>query len=104
AGWDELFASLRDTAMSFKNFLLVTDGDSSIFKGMKCVNVILQRCLWHIPHQLKHCLWSDKEKRKSDKWLEIMVKIYDIVSIRQHLEEDEIDAVLREKRTRLDGY
>jgi len=103
AGWDELFAPLRDTIMSFKNFLLVTDGDSSIFKGMKCVNVILQRCLWHIPHQLKHCLWSDKVKRKSDEWLEIMGKIYDIVSIRQHLEEDEIDAVLLEKRTRLDG-
>lgn len=102
AGWDELFAPLRNTIMSFKNFLLVTDGDSSIFKGMKCVNVILQRCLWHIPHQLKHCLWSDKVKRKSDEWLEIMGKIYDIVSIRQHLEEDEIGAVLREKRTRLD--
>ena len=103
SGWDELFAPLRDTIKSFKNFLLVTDGDSSIYKGMKCVNVLLQRCLWHIPHQLKHCLWSDKVKRKSSEWLEIMGKIYDIVSIRQHLEEDEIDAVLREKRIRLDG-
>ena len=32
-----------------------------------------------------------------------MGKIYDITSIRQHMEEDEIDAVLREKRSRLDG-
>jgi len=103
AGWDELFAPLRETIMSFKNFLLVTDGDASIFKGVKCVNVILQRCLWHIPHQLKHCLWSDKVKRKSADWQEIMGKIYDIVSIRAYMETDEIEALLLEKRARLDA-
>jgi len=102
AGWNELFAPLRETIMSFKNFLLVTDGDTSIFKGVKCVNVILQRCLWHIPHQLKHCLWTDKVKRKSADWQEIMGKIYDIVSIRAYMETDEIEAVLLEKRARLD--
>ena len=79
------------------------DGDTSIFKGVKCLNVILQRCLWHIPHQLKHCLWSDGVKRKSAEWLEIMGKIFDISSIRPHMEKDEIVAVLKEKRTRLDG-
>ena len=102
SGWDELFAPLREQIMSFKQFLLVTDGDTSIFKGVKCLNVILQRCLWHIPHQLKHCLWSDGVKRKSAEWLKIMGKIYDISSIRPHMEKDEIDAVLKEKRTRMD--
>jgi hypothetical protein len=98
AGWDKLFAPLRKTIMSFESFLLVTDGDASIFKGIKCVNVILQRCLWHIPHQLKHNLWSDKVKRKSADWLEIMGKIYNIVSLRAYIEPDEIAAVLLEKR------
>jgi len=98
AGWDKLFAPLRKTIMSFESFLLVTDGDTSIFKGIKCVNVILQRCLWHIPHQLKHNLWSDKVKRKSADWLEIMGKIYNIVSLRAYIEPDEIAAVLLEKR------
>ena len=102
SGWDNLFAPLRGQIMSFKRFLLVTDGDTSIFKGVKCLNVILQRCLWHIPHQLKHCLWSDGVKRKSADWLEIMGKIYDISSIRPYMEKDEIGAVLKEKRTRMD--
>lgn len=103
SGWDELFAPLREQIMLFKQFLLVTDGDTSIFEGVKCLNVILQRCLWHIPHQLKHCLWADGVKRKSADWMEIMGKIFDISSTRPGMEKDEIDAVIREKRTRLDG-
>ncbi len=102
AGWDKLFEPLRETILSFKNFLLVTDGDTSIFKGIKCVNVILQRCLWHIPHQLKHCLWEDKVKSKSAVWLKIMGKIFNIVAIRHQLEEAEIDAMLADKRKMLD--
>lgn len=102
AGWDKLFEPLRETILSFKNFLLVTDGDTSIFKGIKCVNVILQRCLWHIPHQLKHCLWEDKVKSKSAVWLKIMGKIFNIVAIRHQLEEAEIDAMLEDKRKMLD--
>ena len=103
AGWDKLFAPLRETIMSFENFLLVTDGDTSIFNGIKCVNVILQRCLWHIPHQLKHCLWADKVKRKSADWLEIIGKIYNIVSLRSYMETDDIDALLLAKRTQLNS-
>ena len=102
SGWDKLFTPLRETIKLFKNFLLVTDGDTSIFKGVKCVNVLLQRCLWHIPHQLKHCLWSDKVNRKSQDWSIIIGKIFNIVAIRSQLKENEIEAVLKEKRTQLD--
>jgi hypothetical protein len=102
SGWDKLFAPLRETIKSFKSFLLVTDGDTSIFKGVKCLNVILQRCLWHIPHQLKHCLWADKVKRKSPDWLKIIGKIFDITAIRTKMDDVEIEAVLKEKRARLD--
>lgn len=101
AGWDELFAPLRETMMFFKNFLLVTDGDTSIFNGVKCVNVILQRCLWHIPHQMKYCLWKDEVKRKSPDWMKIIGGIFDISAIRPYLEKDDIDAVIQEKRARL---
>lgn len=102
SGWDKLFAPLRAAIKSFRSFLLVTDGDTSIFNGVKCVNVLLQRCLWHIPHQLKHCLWSDKVKRKSADWMKIMGKIFDITAIRPQLKDEEIEAVLEEKRERLD--
>ena len=102
SGWDKLFAPLRKTIMSFENFLLITDGDTSIFKGIDCVNVLLQRCLWHIPHQLKHCLWQDGVKRKSSNWLYILARIFNIVAYRSFLEEDEITAVLKEKNEELD--
>lgn len=103
SGWDKLFEPLREKIKSFKTFLLVTDGDTSIFKGVKCLNVILQRCLWHIPHQLKHCLWADGVKRKSDYYKEVTGKIYDITAIRPHMETDDIEAVLCEKLKRLDA-
>jgi len=100
SGWDTLFAPLVEEIKSFNQFLLVTDGDTSILKGLNC-EVIFQRCLWHIPHQLKHCLWSDGVQRKSERWYEIMGKIFDITATRPHMEEDDIEAVIKEKNNRL---
>ena len=69
-GWDKLFEPMIETIKSFKKFVLVTDGDTSILKGLKNkVKIIIQRCLWHIPHQLKYTLWKDKASRKSKEWL-----------------------------------
>ena len=102
SGWDKLFAPLRETIMSFDHFLLITDGDTSIFKGIKCVNILFQRCLWHIPHQLKYCLWEDKVKRKSADWLKILAKIFNIVAYSSRLEEYEIEAILIEKNKQMD--
>lgn len=100
SGWDKLFAPLIEGISSFRQFRLVTDGDTSILKGLSC-EVIFQRCLWHIPHQLKHCLWSDGVQRKSERWYEIMGKIFDITATRPHMDEDEIEAVVKEKKNRL---
>jgi len=77
-------------------------GDASIFKGMNCINVIFQRCLWHIPHQLKFCLWKDKVNRETQDWAIIIGKILNITAIRSLLNDSEIEALLQEKRTRLD--
>ena len=50
-GWAKLFANSLAAFKPFKQFLLVTDGDTSILEGLKGqVTVLLQRCLWHIPH------------------------------------------------------
>ena len=57
SGWGKLFAASLETIRGFERFLLLTDGDTSVLNGLKGVKVLLQRCLWHIPHQLKHCLW-----------------------------------------------
>jgi len=100
--WEKLFAPLVESLKSFKRFLLITDGDTNIFKGLRGVTVMLQRCLWHIPHQLKHSLWTDGIKRKSDLYWEIMGRIFGIVSLRPFLEESEIAALLKEKKKDLD--
>jgi len=57
--WDKLFLPLRESFKMFEEFLLVTDGDTDILKGLKGLSIVFQRCLWHIPHQLKYVLWKD---------------------------------------------
>jgi hypothetical protein len=65
-GWQRLFSNSMEVFKSFSRFLLITDGDTSIFESLKDnVSILFQRCLWHIPYQLKYVLWEDKVKRKS---------------------------------------
>ncbi len=45
-GWEKLFKPLLKTALCFKSILLVTDGDTSIFKGIKTkLKILHQRFL-----------------------------------------------------------
>lgn len=88
-GWDAIFAPMIPVIQGFKQFLLVTDGDTSIFKALgKKVKIILQRCLFHIPHQFKHTLWEDGVKRGSQDWSSAMSRIHSICSAR-YLDADE---------------
>ncbi len=88
----------------FKTFLLVTDGDTGIFNGLfGKVKVLIQRCLWHIPHQLKYTLWSDKVKRKASDWLYIMAEIMEICSIQPLVDDmDIIKSMVQSKTDRLE--
>jgi hypothetical protein len=89
SGWAAIFAPMLPVIKKFKRFLLVTDGDTSIFKALgNKAKIVLQRCLFHIPHQLKHCLWQDKVKHKSPAWLSAMGHIHSICSAR-YLDGDE---------------
>ena len=81
--WDGLFKNSLDAFRQFKEFLLVTDGDSAILDGLKDkVKVIFQRCLWHIPYQAKYVLWQDSVKRKSEAWLHVIAELMEICAIR----------------------
>lgn len=101
--WDRLFRPLMPGLRRFGRFLIITDGDTNILKPLKNVNVIVQRCLWHIPYQLKHCLWGDGVKRKSEDWKQIMGRIFDISATRPHMADDEIEAVVNQKQERLEN-
>jgi hypothetical protein len=105
-GWDKLFEPLIVNLKKFSKFLLVTDGDTSIFKSIAGkVDIVLQRCLWHIPHQLKYYLWQDKVKRKSDEWCYILGEILSICSIKSIQDEDKtevIEKIILSKEKQLD--
>ena len=89
SGWAKIWTPMLPVIKNFKKFLLVTDGDTSIFNALgDKVKIVLQRCLFHIPHQLKHCLWEDKVKHKSPAWLSAMGSIHSICSAR-YLDGDE---------------
>jgi len=83
--------------------LLVTDGDTSIFKPLKeTVNVVLQRCLWHIPYQMKYYLWKDGVRRKSKKYLYTLSELFEICAIRSLVKDDKIiDQMIQSKEKRL---
>jgi hypothetical protein len=88
-GWEAIFSPMIPVIRTFKKFLLVTDGDTNIFKALgDKVTVVLQRCLFHIPHQLKHTLWMDGVKRNTPAWSSAMSRIHSICSAR-YLDTDE---------------
>jgi hypothetical protein len=86
--WEKLFAPLIDGLKRFKQFLLVTDGDTSILKGLgNQVKVIFQRCLWHIPHQFKWYLWKDGVKRKTTPWVHALAELLEICALRSLVDD-----------------
>ncbi|MBI4746799.1 MAG: hypothetical protein HY786_09785 [Deltaproteobacteria bacterium] len=103
--WQRLFKGSMEVFKSFRKFLLITDGDTSIFDSLKGkVSVLFQRCLWHIPHQLKYTLWKDKDKvkRKSKEWLYVMSEVLEICAIRPLVYcEETIKAMVVSKNERL---
>jgi len=104
SGWEKLFKPLIDSFKKFQSFLLVTDGDTSIIDDVRGkVKILVQRCLWHMPYQLKYTLWRDKVKRKSDEWLHILSEMMEICAIRPLVyDTDVIQSMIASKTERLE--
>jgi hypothetical protein len=101
--WEKLFEPLLEGLRRFKQFFLVTDGDTNILKALgDQVKVIFQRCLWHIPHQFKWVLWKDGVKRKSQPWIYALGELLDICAIRAYVDEEKlIRQIVQRKEQRL---
>lgn len=101
--WDKLFAPIIEDLKEMRNPILTTDGDVSILKGIKDLTIIIQRCLWHIPHQAKYTMWQDKITRKSEDWLRVLSELYNIIAI-SYTGEDElvINKIIDKKNKLLD--
>ena len=103
--WEKLFEKSLAVIKGFKQpFLLLTDGDASIFAGLKGkVTLLIQRCLWHIPYQARYVLWEDEVKRKSEQWLHVMAELLEICAIRPLVDcQDTIQAMIESKRKRFE--
>lgn len=102
--WSRLFKNSIGVLKGFKRFLLITDGDTSIMDDLKGkVEILIQRCLWHIPYQLKYTLWKDKAARKSKEWVYVLSEVLEICAIRTLVGcEETIKAMIESKRKRLD--
>ena len=101
-GWDKLFKPLLKSLKALKEIVLVTDGDSAILKGVSGIKVILQRCLFHIPHEVKYTLWQDKVKRKTANWVYVLSELIDVCNVKK-IKEDESVAheIIEKKKERL---
>ena len=102
--WDKLFQKSIEVIKKFKEpFLLLTDGDTSIFESLKGkVTIRVQRCLWHIPYQAQYALWSGGVKRKSREWLHVVAELMEICAIRPLVDcPDTIKAMIESKKARL---
>lgn len=86
-GWERLFEPLKEALKRFPYIFLVTDGDTSPLDGLRGIKVILQRCLFHIPHEIKYKLWEDKVKRKGEIWRYVLAKILEITNVKRIFEE-----------------
>ena len=103
--WEKLFQKSLEVIKGFKcPFLLLTDGDTSIFESLKGkVTILIQRCLWHIPYQAQYVLWKDAVKRKNEEWLHVVAELMEICAIRPLVDcQDTIQAMIASKRTRLE--
>jgi len=101
-GWKRLFKPLKESLQFFQSIFLVTDGDTSPLDGLIGVTVIIQRCLFHIAHEIKYTLWQDKVKRKSRRWCSVLASILDITNVRRiKNEQGVLKNIIKWKRNRL---
>ena len=101
--WEKLFEPLLEGLKRFKQFFLVTDGDTNILKALgDRVKVVFQRCLWHIPHQFKWYLWKDGVKHKSRPWIYALAELLEICALRSYVDDEKlIHQMVHRKEQRL---
>jgi hypothetical protein len=107
-GWVKLFEPLKESLKRFGHIFLTTDGDTSPLNGLDGVEVILQRCLFHIVHEAKYTLWLDRVKRKGRVWKNMLAKLIEITNIKRVRDDPSIARRLikwkRNQTTRLINY
>ncbi len=104
-GWEGLFVSIKEIFKTSKRCILVADGDQTIMEVFKTVSLksytLLQRCLWHIPHQVKYMLWKDKASKEQRK--EILSLTYNAFLLRKTVTIEELADYISMKLLRIEN-
>lgn len=103
--WEGLLSPIKDFFKHPIKLILVADGDQSIlevFKKMSQKNLVFfQRCLWHIPHQIKYMLWKDNASKEQRK--QILVLTYNAFLLRKTVPIEELAHYISMKLLRIEN-
>lgn len=87
-GWKQTLSVLTEASGKFAEFILKSDGDSTIMKAALSLvtNIHFQRDKWHIIHQLKYALWQDGVSKQIK--INIIQIVYRIVMLMEHMKPE----------------
>lgn len=102
--WEALLSPLQALIATGKRCVLVADGDDTPINIWKSLGqkgyAFCQRCLWHIPHQLKYMLWKDKATKEQK--LNILTLCYSAFKLRKELLVEQFAQYIALKMARID--
>jgi hypothetical protein len=102
--WEELLAPLKNLVTQVKRCILIADGDETPITVWQKLNpnalLFFQRCLWHIPRQLKYVLWQDKASKNQK--IEILTLCYNSFKLRKNVPLEEFADYISLKLDRID--
>lgn len=103
--WEALLSPLKTLIDTGKRCILVADGDDTSMNAWKKLGqkgyVFCQRCLWHIPHQLKYMLWKDKASKEQK--INILTLCYSAFRLRKDCTIEQFADYIALKMARIDN-
>lgn len=103
--WKALFEPLQEIFRKSSRCILLADGDESISELYLSLRqkgyCFFQRCLWHIPRQIKYMLWKDKADKKRK--LSILSLTYNAFLLRKNLPIEEFADYIALKLARIEN-
>jgi hypothetical protein len=103
--WESIFSSIKPLLNKDKRYVLIADGDQTPIEVWKqtCKGTysLVQRCLWHIPRQMKYMLWKDKATQEQRE--RILGLTYNAVLIRKQVVVEEFCQYIQLKIARVEN-
>lgn len=103
--WEALFKPLQELFRNSSRCVLLADGDGSISEVYQKLSqkgyCFFQRCLWHIPRQVKYMLWKDKADKETK--LNILSLTYNAFLLNKNVPVEEFADYIALKLARIEN-